>query len=96
MHSKRARRRRFWPRCPPRCPAPALRWPRRSFRTAKASTTSRKALQLKVEKSLIKIVTTAELVFEDRPEVLALFRSALPSSRSRKPRDKQPDEKPTP
>jgi hypothetical protein len=46
--------------------------------SAKASTLARKKLQADIEAAMTRVVTAATLVFEDQPEVVALFRSTLP------------------
>ncbi|HCF57611.1 MAG TPA: hypothetical protein DFS52_06410 [Myxococcales bacterium] len=57
--------------------------------TSKLSTAERNAIQCDLEEAMVKIVTAATLVFEDQPEVVALFKSTLPAT-------KRSAKKPTP
>ncbi len=57
--------------------------------TSKLSTAERNAIQRDLEEAMVKVVTAATLVFEDQPEVVALFKSTLPAT-------KRSAKKPTP
>jgi hypothetical protein len=49
--------------------------------SAKDATLARKKLQSEIEAAMIKIVSAATLLFEDRPDVVALFKGTLPKAR---------------
>ncbi len=64
--------------------------------SAKASTAARNVLQVEIEKAMVKVVNAAAMVYEDRPEVVALFKSTLPKTKrsSRKRAPKNPSTEP--
>jgi hypothetical protein len=60
--------------------------------SAKASTAARNELQLELEAAIEKIVRAAAMTFADRPEVVMLFKSALPKRISRRQAPETQDE----
>ncbi|MGI5864759.1 MAG: hypothetical protein ACOX6T_22295 [Myxococcales bacterium] len=49
--------------------------------SSKLTTAERNTIQFEVEEAMIKVVTAATLVFEDQPDVVALFKATLPASK---------------